>query len=323
MSTASLSLARPIDASELLRAAATRHGVQLEVLVAETGLWANPEIHRRLLERGSAACYPDRRRCRPGQGERRGHSIGNIVLDDNSYANSAIKQAIGIDRKDLIGFEACHIWPKTCYDERYHTAVANLVLLPRALAGLTDHSAEVKLALQYRAFELYGWHPDGEPQPVQPRGYPDNWLSPMPSRSVRIEPTKGRDYTRYHVNAGQKQFLGLPKRIAMFVFIRSLVDTGISPFEIASSLPGLTNRLFRSADGWLDSKTFVARVTHDRDLLGKTFDTTRYFCENDRLIHFSGRTFALINQWGDWTANTIAALLEAFPDSGISVVACE
>ena len=24
----------------------------------------------------------------------------------------------------------CHLWPETCYDERYHTSLANLVLPP-------------------------------------------------------------------------------------------------------------------------------------------------------------------------------------------------
>jgi len=327
MPTPSPSLARPIDASELLRAAALRHGVQLGVLVAETGLWANPEMHRRLLASGSAAVYPNRRRCRAGQGERRGQTVANIVLDDNSYANNAIKHALGIDRKDLIGFEACHIWPKTCYDERYHTAIANLVLLPRALAGFTDHSAEVKLALQYRAFELYRWHPEGQPPPVQPQDYPRNWLPPMPVPgrppvTKKVIPTQGRDYTRYDVNVGKRQFPNLPKRKAMLAFVSALVDAGISPFEIASSLPGLANRLFRSADGWLDSKTFIATVARQHESRGKKFDTTRYFCAQDRLIHFGGRTFALTSQWGNWTASTIAALLESFPDCGISVVAC-
>ncbi|HWQ55093.1 MAG TPA: hypothetical protein VN442_15505 [Bryobacteraceae bacterium] len=38
----------------------------------------------------------------------------------------------------------CHIWPNSCYDERYHTCVANLVLLPSALASLTDFDPQVR-----------------------------------------------------------------------------------------------------------------------------------------------------------------------------------
>lgn len=32
-----------------------------------------------------------------------------------------------------------------------------------------------------------------------------------------------------------------------------------------------------------------------------------------------GRTYALTNQWGGWTATTIATLLAAFPQAGIIV----
>jgi hypothetical protein len=87
---------------------------------------------------------------------------------------------LGIHRTKLIGFECCHIWPNTCYDVRYHTVIANLVLLPRALAGLTDHDPQVQAALQYRSFELYRWHPEEWPAPERPAGFADQWRDPEP-----------------------------------------------------------------------------------------------------------------------------------------------
>lgn len=103
---------RRYDASAMLRDAATRHGIRLSTLIAETGLWANPEVHKKLLTAGgSGAFFPDRRRCRAGQGEQRGQRAGAVILDDNTYANGAIKRALGVSRTDLLGFEACHIWP--------------------------------------------------------------------------------------------------------------------------------------------------------------------------------------------------------------------
>ena len=168
-------------ASELLTESALRHGIRLDLLVAETGLWASPEVHRRLAASANGpAFFPNRRRYRAGQGEQRGQRLGDVVLDHNSYANVAIKRAIGVPRADVKGFEACHIWPLTCYDERCHTVIANLVLLPRALAGLTDHSPEIQRALQFRSWELYGWCPEGKPQPTKPSGYPTTWREPMP-----------------------------------------------------------------------------------------------------------------------------------------------
>lgn len=170
-----------IVASELLVEAVKRHNIHLSLLVADTGLWVNPEFHHRLVrDTGSAAMFPMVRRARIGQGEQRGQFDNNGVrFDDNSYANRAIKSAAGLG-KSAVGFEACHIWPLTCYDERYHTAIANIVLLPRALAGLSDHAIEVQTALQYRALELYGWFPEKMPQPVKPEFYPSKWREPQP-----------------------------------------------------------------------------------------------------------------------------------------------
>lgn len=173
-----------IKASDLLLEAVRRHNIHLSLLVADTALWANPAFHARLLaDSRSPALFPNVRRARIGQGEKRGQVVDGVRFDDNSYANLAIKRACGLG-KAAEGFEACHIWPRTCYDERYHTAVANLVLVPRALASLTDHDSEIQGALQYRASELYGWWPDDSPRPTKPDFYPATWRAPQPDVAI-------------------------------------------------------------------------------------------------------------------------------------------
>lgn len=334
-----------IRAADLLRDSAVRHGIRLSVLIAETGLWANPEVHRRLaLDTPPGAFFPDRRRCRLGQGESVGQKIGQLTLDSNSYANVAIKRAIGVEPEKLIGFEACHIWPLTCYDERYHTLIANLVLLPRALASLSDHDPQIAAVLQFRAFELYGWHPAVAPVPERPLDYPDDWREPMPfsqavartlaKRTLRRVPSTdgeaalapgtgsgaGRDYTRYDVHVGARSYTGLPKRAAMLAVVRGLVAAGVPPSDISAALPSLDSRLFRSADGDLSSTEFIAAVTASRAASGKTFDPIRFFCGDDDLIHHDGRTYALSSQWGGWTQDAVDRILSEFPDRGISVV---
>jgi len=61
-------------------------------------------------------------------------------------------------------------------------------------------------------------------------------------------------------------------------------------------------------------------VDEERGVCGRPFDASRYFCETHRLMHFGGRTFALINQWGGETHHCIEALLAAFPECGVSVL---
>jgi hypothetical protein len=169
-----------LNADTLLIEAMEKHNIHLSVLVAETAIWANPEVHRISIAENRTGCFfPYTRRLKKGKGEIRSTVVDGIRLDDNTYANHAIKQAIGAGR-NAQGFETCHIWPKSCYDERYHTAIANLVLIPRALASLSDHSREVSQSLQYRAFELYGWYPMEERQPEKPNFYPRNWRMPEP-----------------------------------------------------------------------------------------------------------------------------------------------
>lgn len=113
--------------------------------------------------------------------QKRRETIGDVTLDDNTYANTAIKMAIlkglekfgihGNEKQIFKGFEACHIWPKTCYDARYHTCVANIILLPREIAGLTDHCQAVEDLLKYEAWRRFGFKPDEADAPPRPNNY--------------------------------------------------------------------------------------------------------------------------------------------------------
>ena len=118
--------------------------------------------------------------------QKKGEWCGDVKLDDNTYANKAIKYAVleglkkygSIHGKDttvfsFVGnrFEACHIWANTCYDVRYHTSVANLVLLPRELASLTDHCNAVKDLLKFEVWKRFEFKPEEEDIPQRPQYY--------------------------------------------------------------------------------------------------------------------------------------------------------
>lgn len=113
--------------------------------------------------------------------QKRGDKCDNVTLDDNTYANNAIKLAVlrglekygihGSTRQVFKGFETCHIWPETCYDARYHTSVGNVVLLPREVAGLTDHCQAVEDLLKYEAWKRFRFKPDEEAVPSKPKNY--------------------------------------------------------------------------------------------------------------------------------------------------------
>lgn len=168
-----------VNADELVSQAASSLGITLELMVAKTAQWVDPDVYSFLFRaRGSGVVFPDRRRARTKSGEKRGDTVGHEVLDDNSYANLALKQCLGMPRTELRGFHVCHIWEGTCYDTRYHTNVANLVLIPAAVAGLSDHHLPTIDLLRFRSYELYKWKPEGEAIPSKPATYPAVWPRP-------------------------------------------------------------------------------------------------------------------------------------------------
>lgn len=136
-------------------------------LVAQTSVWVEPSKVQ------TGPVYPDVKR---GPIKSKGEIIYGVRIDDNTYPNRAIKQAVSKDIK-FVNYHVCHIWPGTQYDERYHTQLANLVLVPKVIAALIDFCPKVVDVLKYRAYELYGWYPEEETVPEKPSYYPENWGS--------------------------------------------------------------------------------------------------------------------------------------------------
>lgn len=157
------------DGKKILAEVVADLRIDLSQLVAGAAFWAPNDKNI------GVAKYPNVRRAKAS--EKRGDMSDGVRLDDNTYANQASKKALCHLGK-FNGFTACHIWPGTCYDERYHTVLANLVLLPSALSSLTDHNTEIEKCLQYRSWKLYRWYPDGKAKPSRPKNYPENWRQP-------------------------------------------------------------------------------------------------------------------------------------------------
>lgn len=151
---------------EALREAMCDH---LPQLVARTALWATLKEYKECLKNSSPAKYPHI--CRKPAGEKRGKH-GDLYWDDNSYPNAQMKASLKKQGIIPIGYETCHIWEKTCYDPHYHTCYANLVLLPRAIASLSDHNDTIKAILKWQAYERFNeFLPGGCVMPDKPKIY--------------------------------------------------------------------------------------------------------------------------------------------------------
>ena len=91
-----------------------------------------------------------------------------VYHDDNTQINTKFKKITNMT--GCKNYMTCHIWDDVKVPEVF-SAVANVVLLPSVIGGLSDHCNEVIQLLQYRAFELYNWYPDIREVPVKPDHY--------------------------------------------------------------------------------------------------------------------------------------------------------
>lgn len=74
-----------------------------------------------------------------------------------------------------------HIWARS-QDWRCYTALWNLCVTPAFLAKTTDTTAEVKAALMWRSFELFGQLPADEHLPQKPEGFDElQWAAHPPA----------------------------------------------------------------------------------------------------------------------------------------------
>ena len=308
------------NAEDMLKEATARHGIHLSVLVAETSLWANPEVHRWLMTKHpSGAYFPDRRRYKAGK-EQLGTTVDGVRMDNNSYANVAIKKALGLSPAQFVGFEACHVWPRTCYDERYHTVIANLVLLPRALASLSDHDPEVRSALQYRSYDLYRWHPAEEATPQRPAFYPENWRPPFgiprmnarqlqgavpdvsPAGGVLASTSAARDFTRYRFRG---ESFGKCRLVLAVVREYARTHPGVSLVQLQVAFPD-------KVQGSLGVVRPLKQISESAEL------HRRYFVKAKDWVHIANghEDVVVCTQWG--TAN-IGRFLDRAQELGYEI----
>jgi len=133
-----------------------------------------------------------------------------------------------------------------------------------------------------------------------------------------------RDWTSYDVTLGARQLTALRKRHAIYQTFRHLVESGIAPEKVAEHCGPRANRALVSVDGEVGAEEFYRLAKEERAKKGRSFDPTRYFCDEDELLKFGGRTYAFVNQWGGpgWM-QAMTSLCDAFPDQGIAFVPSE
>ena len=132
-------------------------------------------------------------------------------------------------------------------------------------------------------------------------------------KSLRIQ---NRDMTKYDVTVFGNSLSNLPKRTAIFFVVRKLCNSGVSPENINEIIYWKSN-LFLQADGVHNSSEFIRIITDQGRAKGKKIDYPRWYCEDDDLIQFEGRTYAFHKMWGNRWKSAMNRLKENFPDAKI------
>jgi hypothetical protein len=130
-----------------------------------------------------------------------------------------------------------------------------------------------------------------------------------------------RDRTKFDVTIGGSVQREVNKRRAVLLIVRGLAEAGVSQEDTMRIVPSRGDRFFISAAGRQDGNTFSVAARSERSAHGRGFDPARWFIGDDELIHFGERTYAVSNQWGTSTGQTLRELVGAFPKAGIEVSA--
>lgn len=127
------------------------------------------------------------------------------------------------------------------------------------------------------------------------------------------------DFTRYDVQIGDEVHPSMWKRNAILLICRSLCQKGVSPDEIATLFYWRPNRVWYAVDGNADAAKFKKAALEQASTAGSQFDSRRWACDDDELLHVSGKTYAFSNQWGgEGWHRAMTVLRERYPQFMIS-----
>ena len=144
-------------------------------LIERTARWVDPATFHYLPvwfpEHARGSRFYKSNWSEPAMNRNRQSGVSVPKTESNSYANKALKQALGLpSTANSLNWSCCHIWGLddsrfqvsnvVVQDHRFFSCVANMVLLPSPLKAFTDAMGEVKMLLRVCALHLYNWSCD-------------------------------------------------------------------------------------------------------------------------------------------------------------------
>jgi RecB family endonuclease NucS len=135
------------------------------------------------------------------------------------------------------------------------------------------------------------------------------------NRQERIR-VQNRDMTKYDVTVLGNLEKHLAKRNSIFFVVKNLCNSGVSPEKI-NELIYWKGDLFLQTDGIQNSNDFIRIITEQGEAKGRKVDYPRWYCDDEELIHFAGKTYAFHKMWGSRWGAAMNLLKDNFPDAKI------
>ena len=124
-----------------------------------------------------------------------------------------------------------------------------------------------------------------------------------------------RDFSKYDVVIGDKQYPNQNKRNMMLLLVSEVFNSGGSPQEIAKALP---SRKLRTFEGSLDAEQIREKLMQE-DRGGAVPRSKRFFCDDGQPFQVEDKTYVLSNQWGVDALDAANELGRMFPALRIEV----
>jgi hypothetical protein len=134
-------------------------------------------------------------------------------------------------------------------------------------------------------------------------------------KEERSRKSGGRDLGRFDVVVGDRNIENLPKRRTIFEVIKYLCEQGASPVDIQAYV-SFKPSLFHCIEKDLTGSDFRNLSTEKFIAAGKKSNriNTRYFSNDEQLIHSNGNTYALTKMWGITTEKALDVLKQKYPN---------
>lgn len=106
------------------------------------------------------------------------------------------------------------------------------------------------------------------------------------------------DFTRFDVWFGTDRREAMWKRNAIAFVCKKLCENGVRPEAIKTLFSWRPNRVWFAVDGTVKSEDFKTLAVARAAAEGNIFKHRRWSIEDDQLVYFEGKTYALSSQWG-------------------------